>query len=69
MRITAGKVVGGQIVVDGEPLQEGVIVTVLVPDESTFTLDASDEAALLEAIAQADRDELVGVEDIFRDAS
>jgi len=38
MRITKGKVVDGQIVVEGESLTEGSVVTVLVSDERTFTL-------------------------------
>jgi class 3 adenylate cyclase len=68
MRITAGKVVGGQIIVEGEPLQEGSVVTILVSDERTFTLNEADEAALLESIAEADRDELIAVEDLFEEA-
>ena len=55
MRITTGKVVEGRIVVEGESLSEGATVTILVPDERTFTLTAEDETALLEAIAEADR--------------
>lgn len=66
MRITKGKVVGGQIVVEGESLTEGSVVTVLVSDERTFTLDAEEEAALLEAIAEADRGDLVGAEDVLK---
>ena len=66
MRITKGKVVDGQIVVEGESLHEGSTVTILVPDERTFTLNSEEEAALLEAIAEADRDELLDAEDIFR---
>jgi hypothetical protein len=59
MRITQGIVVGGKIVVPDEPLVEGSTVTILVPEERTFTLSQEDEAALLEAIEQADRGELV----------
>ena len=44
MRITKGKVVG--------------TVTVLIPDERSFTLGDEDEAALLQAIAEADRDDM-----------
>ena len=67
MRITRGKVVRGQVVVEGESLSEGATVTVLIPDERTFTLTAEQETALLEAIAEVDRDELVDAEDLFRD--
>ncbi len=66
MRITKGKVIGGQIVVEGESLREGSTVTILVPDERTFTLSAEEEAALLEAIAEADRGELLDAEDVFK---
>lgn len=66
MRITKGKVIGGQIVVQGESLREGSTVTILVPDERTFTLSAEEEAALLEAIAEADRGELLDAEDVFQ---
>ena len=58
MRITKGKVVNGNIVVEGEPLDEGAVVTVLVSDEHVFTLSSDEEATLLESIAQADRGEL-----------
>ena len=66
MRITKGKVVSGQIVVEGESLAEGSVVTVLVSDERTFTLSDEDEAALLEAIAEADRGELLDADDVLR---
>ena len=66
MRVTKGRVVGGQIVVEGESLSEGSIVTILVPDERSFTLNEQDEAALLEAIAEADGGELVDAEDVLR---
>jgi len=66
MRITTGKVVGGQIVVEGEPLSEGSTVTILIPDAGTFALSEEDEAALLEAIAEADRGELLDAEDVLK---
>ena len=66
MRITTGKVVGGQIVVEGEPLSEGSTVTILVPDAGAFTLSEKDEAALLDAIAEADLGDLLDAEDVLR---
>jgi len=54
MGITRGRVVGGQIIVEGEPLKEGSTVTILFPEERTFELNEADEAALLAAIAEAD---------------
>ena len=65
MRITRGKVVGGQIVVEGEPLKEGSTVTILFPEERTFQLNDADEAALLAAIAEADRGEALGADDVL----
>ena len=69
MRITKGKVVGGHVIVEGEPLDEGSTVTVLISDERTFTLDEGEEAALLQAIAEADRDDLVDVDDLIQNIS
>jgi len=66
MRTTKGKVVGGHIVVEDESLTEGSVVTVLVSDERTFTLSHEEEAALLEAIAEADRGELLDAEDVLK---
>ena len=66
MRITNGRVISGRVVVEGESLSEGATVTVLVPDEGAFTLTAEDEAALLESIAEADRDEVVDGSDVLK---
>ena len=66
MRITNGRVISGRLVVEGESLSEGATVTVLVPDEGAFMLTAEDEAALLESIAEADRDEVVDGSDVLK---
>lgn len=66
MRITKGTVVNGRIVVEDEALTEGSNVTVLVSDERTFTLTPEEESSLLEAIAEADRGELLNAEDVLR---
>ena len=66
MRIATGKVIDGQIIVEGEPLIEGSTVTILVSDGDTFTLNDEDESALLDAIAEADRGELLDVEDVLK---
>jgi hypothetical protein len=65
MRIITATVIGGQVVVEGGPLNEGAVVTILAPDEGTFTLSDKDEAALLESIAEADRGELVDADDLL----
>ena len=69
MRITKGIVVGGHVIVEGDPLDEGSTVTVLITDERTFTLDAEDESILLQAIAEADRDNLVDGDDVIKNIS
>ncbi len=57
------------MVVEGDPLNEGSTVTVLVSDESQVTLSAEDEAALLQAIDEADRDELINGDDVIKKIS
>ncbi len=66
MKIATGKVVGGKVVVDGAPLEEGASVTVLARDnESGFILSAEEEADLLLSIAEADRGETVSAEEVL----
>ena len=56
MRVSTGKVA-----VEGPPLEEGATVTILGPEDAeTFELGPAEEAALLAAIAEADRGEFVG---------
>lgn len=69
MRITQGKVVDGQVIVEGDPLNEGSTVTILVSDETTFTLHSEDEVALLQAIAEADQNDLNSGEDVIKKIS
>ena len=67
MRVTSGKVVSGQIVVEGEPLPDGAVVTVLAREaDESFELDAASEAELLLSLAEADRGELIPAEDVLR---
>ena len=56
MKVATGRVVAGKVEVEGEPLDEGQVVTVLAaePGES-FELGAAEEAALLAAIEEAVR--------------
>ena len=53
--------------VDGEQLEEGSNVTVLVTDERTFQLNPAEEMELLQAIAEADCGELLDAEDVLRE--
>lgn len=67
MVVTSGRVVDGKVVVDGDPLPEGTIVTVLAREgDESFLLDAEAEAELLESIAQGNRGEVVPAENVLR---
>ena len=67
MRVTSGKVVSGRVVVEGEPLPEGSVVTILSREtDETFQLDERAERELLESIAEADRGELVPAEEVLK---
>lgn len=67
MRVSSGKVVSGNIVVEGEPLPDGAIVTVLAREtDESFELDATAEAELLLSLAEADRGELIPAEAVLR---
>lgn len=67
MVVTSGRVVDGKVVVDGDPLPEGAIVTVLAREgDESFLLDAVAEAELLESIAEGYRGEGVSAEDVLR---
>jgi hypothetical protein len=67
MLITSGKVVSGKIVIDGEPLPDGAVVTILAREgDETFELDAAAETELLESIAEGNRGETVPAEQVLR---
>ncbi len=66
MRIATGRVVAGRIEVPEESFAEGE-ATVLAPEgDETFTLTGEDEAALLAAMAEGDRGDVISVEEFFR---
>lgn len=68
MKVVSGKVIDGRIVVEGEPLEEGCTVTVLAPErDEAFVLDSEAEAALLAAVAEADRGETVTAEQLLNE--
>lgn len=59
--------VSGNIVVEGEPLPDGAVVTVLARDaDESFELDSAAEAELLLSLAEANRGELIPAEDVLR---
>ena len=63
MKVATGRIVGGKVVLEGEPLAEGSVVTVVAREEAeTFEASPEEERALLEAIAQADRGQVISWE-------
>jgi len=67
MKIATGKVIGGKVVIDGAPLEEGASVTVLARDaENGFTLSPEEESELLLSIAEADRGETIPAEEVLQ---
>ena len=65
MKVATGKIVGGKVVLDGEPLAEGSVVTVVArEDDETFDVSAEDERALVAAIAQAERGKVISWEQL-----
>ena len=66
MQLTTGIVVGGKVIVEGDPLPEGTVVTILARDnEETFDVPAELEADLMESIAQADRGETISANELI----
>jgi phosphoglycerate dehydrogenase-like enzyme len=68
MRIATGRVVQGKLVLDGDSLEEGATVTVLVPErDETFELTPDEELALAESLDQAARGQFVDAETLLRE--
>ena len=66
MQVTTGTVVGGKVVVDGVPLVEGSIVTVVSREvDAPFVLTTQDEEDLLAAMAEISRGEFVPAEELL----
>ena len=64
MQISTGTVVGGKVVVEGVPLVEGAVVTVLAREaEQPFSLSMQDEEELLAAMAEVERGEFIPAEE------
>ena len=65
MKVATGKVVGGKVVVEGEPLAEGSVVTVVArEDDEAFEVSPEEEQMLVAALAQADRGEVISWEEL-----
>ena len=66
MQLATGTVINGKVVVEGLALPEGTVVTVLNRDgEHSVQLSPADEAELLDALDEADREEGVSAQDLF----
>ena len=67
MLVASGIVVDGKIVVDGTPLDEGEIVTVIARDPSEeFELTPEQEQFLLESVEQARRGEVISGDELLQ---
>lgn len=64
-RVAKGKVVSGQVVVEGEPLPEGARVTVVLGDEADWEVDEESVRELIKTGAEADLEEGVTPEQLF----
>ncbi len=66
MQVANGIVVDGKVVVEGDPLPDGTVVTIIARDaEETFEVPPELEAELLESIAQADRGETISADEVI----
>ena len=66
MQVSTGTVVGGKVVVEGVPLVEGAVVTVLAREaEQPFSLSMQDEDELLAAMAEVERGEFISAEELL----
>lgn len=66
MQLATGTVIDGKVVIEGLALPEGTVVTVLTRDhEQAVRLSPAEEAQLLEALDEADREEGISAEELF----
>lgn len=66
MRITTGTVIDGHIVVEGVPLVEGSIVTVIARGaDDTFVFSGQDESDLLSSIEQIEAGYHISAEELL----
>jgi hypothetical protein len=67
MQLAIGTVIDGKIVVEGDPLPEGAVVTILAREvDETFEVPPELEPELLESIAQAERGETISAEEVLK---
>lgn len=67
MQLATGTVVNGKIIVEGEPLAEGMVVTILAREaQETFEVPPELEAELLESIAETDRGDTISADELLQ---
>ena len=67
MQLATGTVVGGKVIIEGDPLPEGTVVTILAREsDETFEVPPELEAELLESIAEADRGETLSADEVLQ---
>ena len=66
MQITSGTIIDGKVVVEGLSLPEGTLVTIIARgDEVAVRLQPKQEADLLDALDEADREDGISAEELF----
>jgi hypothetical protein len=66
MQVTTGTVIGGKIVVEGVPLVEGAVVTVLSREaDEAFVLSHEDEEELLAAITEVEGGDFLSADQVL----
>ncbi len=66
MQVASGTVVDGKVEIEGFSLPEGTTVTILARgDEALVKLSPHEEADLLAALDEADREEGIPAEELF----
>jgi len=67
MLITTGTVTNGVIQIDGKDLPDGTTVTLIAHEgDETFELNSEQETQLLQAIAEAERGELIEASELLK---
>ena len=67
MQLATGTVINGKIIVQGEPLPEGMGVTILAREaQEAFEVPPELEAELLESIAEADRGDTISADELLQ---